>query len=371
MRLSKSIIGPQEISAVQKVLERGYLGMGTEVQKFEQELTEFLGGGVQVTCVNTGTAALQLAVESLQLNPGDEILVPSLTFVASYQAITAAGAVPIACDVRLEDGLIDLDDARKRITPRTRAIMPVHYASSWGDIEAVYAFAREHQLRVIEDAAHSFGCVRNGRPIGSEGDILCFSFDGIKNITSGEGGAVVTRDAAVTQYVQDARLLGVQKDTEKRFNRQRSWDFDVVHQGWRYHMSDIMAAIGRAQLARFTSDFKSKRVALSTHYRELLSSISGVKLLERPTGEFVPHIQPIRVLNHQRDRLRETLTAAGIESGIHYKPNHLLTFFKREGAPFPNTEALYAELLTLPLQPDLELADVERVVALIRETLER
>ncbi|RYZ87422.1 MAG: aminotransferase class I/II-fold pyridoxal phosphate-dependent enzyme [Proteobacteria bacterium] len=158
MRLSKSVIGPLEMSAVQKVLEKGYLGMGTEVQLFERELTAYLGGTTQVTCVNTGTAALQLAVEAIGLNPGDEVLIPSLTFVASFQAVSAAGAVPVACDVKLNDGLIDLADAEERITARTRAIMPVHYAGNWGDLEAVYRFARKHNLRVVEDAAHAFGC---------------------------------------------------------------------------------------------------------------------------------------------------------------------------------------------------------------------
>ena len=262
----------------------------------------------------------------------------SLTFVASFQAISAAGAVPVACEVYPETVTLDLEDAARRITPRTRAVMPVHYASNPGDLEAVYGFARRHGLRVIEDAAHAFGCTDQGRKIGSFGDLACFSFDGLKNITSGEGGAVVTSDPQVIQTVQDARLLGVQRDTEKRYQGARSWEFDVQHQGYRYHLSNLFAAVGRVQLRRFEGELKPRRVELSQRYRAALADTRDLQLLHGDPGPIVPHIFPIRVLNGKRDGLRQFLRDRGIETGIHYKPNHLLSFYGGGREALPVTE---------------------------------
>ena len=209
MRLSRSIVGEAEAEAVHRVIcEDGYLGIGKEVQQFEADVAAYLGVPASwVISVNTGTAALHLAVEAvLGHGSGAEVLVPSLTFVASFQAIGGAGAVPVACDARLDTATIDLADAERRLTPRTKAIMPVHYASNPVDLDGVYAFAEKHGLRVIEDAAHAFGCLYKGRKIGSFGDVACFSFDGIKNITCGEGGCIVTSDQAVAEAARDGRL---------------------------------------------------------------------------------------------------------------------------------------------------------------------
>lgn len=370
LRVSKSVIGQAEQAAVATVLAREFLGTGPETQAFEQELAAYFGGDSQVVCVNTGTAALQLAVQACGIGPGDEVLIPTLTYVASFQAVSATGATPIACDVREKDGLLDLTDAAKRVTPRTRAVMPVHYASNPGDLDAVYDFAGARRLRVIEDAAHAFGCTYRERKIGAFGDIACFSFDGIKNITSGEGGAVVTRDAAIVQKVQDARLLGVERDTEKRYRRERSWEFEVSEQGWRYHMSDLMAAIGRVQLRRFDGEFRPRRVALATRYRELLAPCAGVRMFEGNPGQLVPHIQPIRVLSGKRDGVRAALEEAGVQTGIHYKPSHLLAkFWAPHAAPLPVAEQIYTELLTLPLHPNVEVAALERIVEVVQQAL--
>ena len=247
LRLSKPDLTAAESSAVQRPLDNAFLGMGAEVKAFEQELEAYLGR--PVACVANGTAALQLALEACGIGPGDEVLVQSLTYVASFQAIAATGATAVACDIREESCTLDVEDAARRITGRTRVVMPVHYAGAVGTLDEIYRFAQGHGLRVVEDAAHAFGSAYAGRPVGGSGDVACFSFDGIKNITSGEGGCVVSDDATVLARVRDARLLGVENDTAARFSGQRSWSFDVRAQGWRYHMSDIMAAIGRAQPA--------------------------------------------------------------------------------------------------------------------------
>lgn len=370
IKLSKSIVGKEESDSVAKVLiEDGYLGMGAEVGAFENDIANYLGIPKEhVVCVNSGTAALHLAVDAILL-PGEEILVPSLTFLSSFQAISASGAKPIACEVYEDTLTIDLQDAEKRITNRTKAIMPVFYASNPSYLEQTYTFAQKFGLRVIEDAAHAFGCSYKSKKIGSFGDVICFSFDGIKNITSGEGGAIISSDKIFLDIVKDTRLLGIEKDSEKRYSGQRSWDFDVTRQGYRYHMSNIFAAIGRVQLNRLDSEFAPKRKKLYQKYIELLEGNSKIKLqyLES-SSNIVPHIFPILVLNSKRDMLKNILNNHGIPTGIHYKPNHLLSFYKTSYS-LKITEKIYTELLTLPLHPDLLISDVEQICTLIDKTL--
>lgn len=376
IRLSRSVVGPAEAAAVSRViLEEGYLGMGAEVQRFEADLAAYLGvQPAQVVSVNTGTAALHLAVQAA-VPKGGEVLVPSLTFVASFQAIAGAGCVPVACDVLEATATIDLEDAARRITPLTRAIMPVHYASNPWQWDAVYAFAQQHGLRVIEDAAHAFGCSHAGRKIGSMGDVVCFSFDGIKNITSGEGGCIVAFDPEVARLCSDARLLSVENDTEKRYTGGRSWDFDVHCQGYRYHMSNIMAAVGRVQLTRLDAEFAPARRRLLKQYRAELENVAGLALLQlNPADDIVPHIYPVRVLGGRKDAVKARLAEQDIPTGVHYKPNHLLSYFKQmqpAGASFPVTESLYAELVTLPLHPALNEQDVTGICAALRKALEQ
>ena len=367
IRLSKSCIGESEKSAVMGVLDRGYLGMGAEVQQFEQYLTDFFGR--QAVCVVNGTAALQLALQGCNIGPGDEVLVPSLTYVASYQAISATGATPIACDINDHNWLLDLTDATKRLTNKTKAIMPVHYSGDAGELDEIYRFATKNKLRVIEDAAHAFGSTYKGQNIGSFGDIACFSFDGIKNITSGEGGCIVTDDEEVLQRLRDARLLGVEKDTEKRYSGQRSWEFDVTSQGWRFHMSNIMAAIGIEQLKRFDAAIviRQSRAKL---YDNLLRNNKRITFLKHDYENVVPHIYVIRIAGlKNREDLQRRLLVQNIQTGIHYQPNHRLSFFRNQEMPvLPVTEMIYPEMLTLPLHPDISEADVRYVVqTLIKE----
>jgi dTDP-4-amino-4,6-dideoxygalactose transaminase len=367
IRLSKSVVGNQEIEAISRViLKDGYLGMGKEVQNFERGLQRFLRTERQVVCVNSGTAALHLAVMAV-VKPEEEVLVQSLTYLASFQAISAAGAVPVPCEVKPKTITIDLQDAQKRLSERTRAIMPVHYASRAEGLDEVYEFAKKYNLRVIEDAAHAFGGVYQGKNIGSFGDIVCFSFDGVKNITCGEGGAVISDDEKVIEFVKDARLLGIQKDTQKRYQGERSWEFDVTHQGYRYHMSNIFATIGIVQLGRFEREFKIKRQMLARRYHEALKMIEGITLLPNDYNRIVPHIFPIRVLNNRRNDLRQRLLDKNIECGIHYYPNHLLTYYGARKGQLPVTERIYNELLTLPLHPDLTEEDQDRVVKQVKE----
>ena len=368
IRLSKSIVGYKESEAVQKVInESGYLGMGIEVSQFERELELFIDNPkFKCVCVSSGTAALHLALESIT-NPGDEVLVPSLTYVASYQAISAAGCIPVSCDVVENTLLLDLEDAKNRITSKTKVIMPVHYASNTSNLNEIYSFAKKNKLRIIEDAAHAFGCVQNNIHIGAQGDIVCFSFDGIKNITSGEGGAIFTQDLEVLNKCKDSRLLGVVNDSEARLKGERSWDFDVISQGYRYHMSNIFAAIGRVQLKRFVSEsFGKKRKDLALSYVNFLKHNKNITLLNIDYKLSVPHIFPIIVDNKLRDLIITDLKKHNIQFGVHYKPNHLLTKYK-EIYSLPVCETYYKQLLTLPLHPDLNITNTELICKLINK----
>ncbi|NOY72914.1 MAG: DegT/DnrJ/EryC1/StrS family aminotransferase [Gammaproteobacteria bacterium] len=368
IRLSKSCLTTAEKQAVMGVLDREYLGMGEEVQKFEQSLSQFFGR--PAVCVINGTAALHLSVQACDVGSGDEVLLPSLTYLASFQAISATGARPIACDIDSETLVLDWRDAERRMTPRTKAIMPVHYCGGVGDIDGIYSFAKRKGIRVIEDAAHAFGSYHGGKKIGGFGDIACFSFDGIKNITSGEGGCVVTEDSKILDNIQDARLLGVEKDTEKRFSGQRSWEFDVTKQGWRYHMSNIMAAIGLEQLNRFP-EIAVRRQNLARHYDELLHNHSRIRTLCLDYHSVVPHIYTVRIKElSNRKELQSQLLDHGIQTGVHYQPNHVLQYYYDINAlPFPITDAVYPELLTLPLHPDLSEQDVEIICIKLKELI--
>jgi dTDP-4-amino-4,6-dideoxygalactose transaminase len=360
IRLSKSSLGDAEKEAVVGVLNRDHLGMGADVQAFERALSEFFGR--PAVAVANGTAALQLAVQACGIGTGHDVLVPSLTYVASFQAISATGAKPVACDINPESCMVDWRDAERRVTSRTRAVMPVHYAGGMVDAEASATFAARHGLRVIEDAAHAFGSCDGGRRVGSCGDISCFSFDGIKNITAGEGGCVVTSDRAVIQAVENARLLGVERDIEQRYVGARSLEFDVSAQGWRYHMSNLMAAIGLVQLRRFP-ELARRRQDRARQYDSRLCGHPRVRPLTRDYETVVPHIYVVRIYGlRDRKGLRTRLLESGIQTGVHYQPNHWLTRFRdREALPLPVTEATYPELLTLPLHPGLEPADVDVV----------
>jgi dTDP-4-amino-4,6-dideoxygalactose transaminase len=337
--------------------------MGKYVEQFENALSNYLGR--EAVCVTTGTAALHLALQAVGLKTGDEVLVQSLTYVATFQAISATGATAIACEVLPNTLTIDLEDAKTKLSPKTKAIMPVHYGSGVGDLDEIYKFASINKLRVIEDAAHAFGTRYKGKLVGSFGDISCFSFDGIKNITSGEGGLVVSGDKKILEKIKDARLLGVEKDTEKRYSGQRSWEFDVSEQGWRFHMSNIMAAIGIEQFKKLDT-FASRRKKIAIQYQTSLNQITEVELLEHNYNDIVPHIFVILVPKKERQLLRDYLNTAGIQTGVHYLPNHLLTKYKTEQI-LETTENIYSRIVTLPLHLDLSDLDVQFTCDMVRD----
>lgn len=357
IRLSKSVVGEQEALAVSRVItEDGYLGMGSQVQALEHSLQQMLGN--EAVCVNSGTAAVHLAVAAV-IKPGDEVLVPTITYVATYQAIVAAGGVPVSCDVISENLSIDLVDAERKLSAKSAVILPVLYAGNADFMPAVERFANTHNLVVIQDAAHAFGSTVKGALVGATSGIFCFSFDGIKNITAGEGGVVITDNQTVISYCKTARLLGIENDTQARYSGSRSWQFDVKHIGYRFHMSNINAAIANVQLQR-SNAFFTVRKALAHHYQAVFKQKPYTRVLQMDYNDVVPHIFVLLLADGiDRDALRAYLLKHGIESGIHYVPNHQLTLFKSDTQGCPNADRLYPKLLTLPLHPEVSVKDID------------
>jgi dTDP-4-amino-4,6-dideoxygalactose transaminase len=368
IRVSGSSVGKSELSAIESVFERGYLGMGADVLEFEQLLSDYFGRSV--VCVATGTAALQLAVQCIGIQPGDEVLVPSLTYVAAFQAISATGAVPVAVDVMEESMTMDPHDAESKITNKTRAIMPVYYGGGIRGLQELRDLAVKHKLRVIEDAAHAFGSVIDGKLVGSDGDISCFSFDPIKNLTAGEGGCVVSADSDFIERVRDARLLGVMGDSKARNSEKRLYEFEVESQGWRYHMSNINAAIGKAQFSTF-EQAAATRQRLAQIYNEVFADSTVVTVLPYEYDGVVPHIYVVRFKDAvTRDRIKlDLLTNLNVETALHWYPNHYLSKFRDESGSLRVTEDSFSRMLTLPLHTKLDEHQVRKIASYIVASL--
>jgi len=360
IKVSRGCLGSEELAAVKEAFDYGYFGLAYKVLEFEEALKHYLKAE-QVVATNTGTSALHLALEALDIGQGDEVIIPSLTYVAAFQAITATGAIPVPCDIYPDTLLTDIEDARKRITPRTKVIMPVHYAGNPCNMDALLEIREKHNIRIVEDAAHALGSLYEGRAIGSFGDITCFSFDSIKNITCGEGGAVVCNNEELAEKMRLKRLLGIERKSHTSSWKERSPFFEVKTQGFRYHMSNINAAIGFEQLKKIDS-FISRRREICRRYDEAFKDISGIVPLQADYNEVAPHIYVIRVKNGKRDHLMNYLESRDIEPGINYIPNHLHPFYSNISVNLPETERAFKEILTLPLHYGLSDNDIQTVI---------
>jgi len=360
IKVSRGCIGEEELVQVKEAFDYGYFGLASKVVEFEEELKKYLGAE-HVIAINTGTSALHLALDALGIGEGDEVIAPSLTFVGSFQAISATGAMPVPCDVYPDTLLMDIDDVRSRITPKTRAIMPVHYAGNPCDMDALMKIGKDFNVRIVEDAAHALGSYYKGKKVGSFGDIACFSFDSIKNITCGEGGAIVCQDAELAELLRQKRLLGMDRKSHTSSWKERSWFYEVRTQGFRYHMSNINAAIGLAQLQKLNT-FITRRREICRRYDEAFKQIPAIGCLRINYDEVAPHIYVIRVKDGRRDDLMTYLKNLDIETGINYIPNHLHSFYQNSIISLPETEKAYQEILTLPLHYGLSDEDVAEVI---------
>lgn len=360
IKVSRGCLGEEELAAVKEAFEYGYFGLAYKVLEFEDALKTYLGAKHVVATCN-GTSALHLAIDTLGIGIGDEVIVPSLTYIGSFQAISATGATPVPCDVYPDTLLINIDDVRERITPKTKAIMPIHYAGNPCDIDALITIIKEFNLRLVEDAAHAFGSIYKGQKIGGIGDMICFSFDSIKNITCGEGGAIIFQSEELAEQAKQKRLLGIDRKSHTSTWKERSWFYQVKSQGFRYHMSNINAAIGVEQLKKVDS-FIARRRDICRRYDAAFQDILGVKSLPINYTEVAPHIYVIRVKNGYRDGLMAYLKDCDIETGINYVPNHLHPLYATDRVNLPHTEQALEEILTLPLHFGLSDDDVETVI---------
>ncbi len=364
IKVSRGCLGEEELAAVKEAFDYGYFGLAYKVLEFEEALKNYLQAE-HVVATNTGTSALHLALEVLDVGKGDEVIVPSLTFVASFQSVTATGATPVPGDIYADTLLINIEDVRKRITPKTKVIMPVHYSGNPCDMDALLAIGKELNIRIVEDAAHALGSSYKGRRIGSFGDVTCFSFDSIKTITCGEGGAVVCNNEELAEKLRLKRLLGIDRKSHAASWKERAWFFEVKSQGFRYHMSNINAAIGLEQLKKIDS-FISRRREICQQYDTAFKNISWIAPLQADYSEVAPHIYVVRIKHGKRDQVMNYLKSKDIETGINYVPNHLHPFYANENVNLPETVKAYDEILTLPLHYGLSDDDVEVV---IEETL--
>lgn len=358
--VQRPFLDKEELEAVGRVFDSRWLGLGATTKEFEDRLRTLLGVK-HVIAVNTGTSALHLALDSIGIGPNDEVIVPSLTFVASVQAIVACGAKPVFCEIEEDTLNINVQDALSRVTEKTVAIMPVHYGGSACDMDPLIAFCRPRNIRLVEDAAHAFGSSYKGRLIGSFGDVACFSFDPIKNITTGEGGAVVTNDDRVAERALPKRILGIDNDTWSRYRNERNWFYEVVTPGYRYHMANINAAIGLEQLKRF-DQFKARKQEIVRCYDRAFAEVPSVAILRHNVDEMFPFSYVLRVVDGKRDDLMVFLKERGVATGVHYIPNHIQPLFENSRADLPITDRVFEQMVTLPLYFEMTDSDVQQVI---------
>ena len=357
---TRPAIDDETIAAVADVLRSGWLASGPKVAQFEAALSEYLGGR-PVRSQTSATAGLEMALLACGIGKGDEVITPALSFVATANVIVRVGARPVCVDVGLDSRNIDLGQAEAAITPRTRAILPVHFAGLPLDMDRLYALAARHRLRVIEDAAHAIGSSWAGKRIGSFGDLVCFSFHPNKNITSIEGGAISGGSAEELRAIELHRWHGQVKRGPD--------DCDTLLAGGKYNLSDVAAAVGLGQL-RHLEEFNARRRALVARYYELWAEDPPLRLPERGgTGHswhvFAP-LLPLDAVPITRGEFIKAMHSRGIGVGVHYPAIHLFSAYRalgyREGQ-FPNAERIGRETVTLPLFPAMATGDVERVVA--------
>jgi dTDP-4-amino-4,6-dideoxygalactose transaminase len=363
-------VGVDTIKAVVDALHAGWLGMGAVTRAFEEGIAGFLGlQGRHVLATNTGTSALHLGLLVAGVGPGDEVITPAFNFVADHQAIIATGAAPVLCDVEETTLGLDPEQVRALIGPRTRALLPLHFGGVPCRLQELYALAGRHRLRVVEDATHAFGTRVASRPIGSFGDVTCFSFDPVKVITAIDGGAVVVGGAAELERLRHLRFLGIDRETAERYRNSRAWEYDVVSQGFRYHLTNVNAAVGLSQLAR-AEEFIAGRRRACRLYNRLLAGVAGVRCPATDFDDVSPFIYTVRVPAERREGLIAHLRHRGIATGIHFLPAQDFTYLKacRRGA-LPVTERVTREILTLPLHTSMPDATVERVAGAIRDHL--
>ena len=370
-------IGEEEIEEVVATLRSGWLTGGPRVQRFEEGFRR-ITGAQHAVALSSCTAGLHLALLASGIGPGDEVITTPFTFCATVNVIIHAGATPILADIRDDDHNIDVEQVARKITPRTKALMPMHYGGQPCHMDELLALAREHKLRVIEDAAHALGAQDRGRPIGALSDAAVFSFYPIKPITTGQGGMLTTNDQALAGQVRILSLHGLSKNAWNRYAEGGSAEYQVLAPGFNYSMTDIQAAIGVHQLEKLER-FQAQRTHLAGVYDRLLAGVPEVRCPQtRENVVHAWHLYPIRLelerLRCSRNEFIDELRKRGIGTSLHFIPIHLHPYYREafgfQPGDFPVAEQVYAGLISLPLYPRMQDADVERVVTAIQDIVQ-
>ncbi len=376
---SRPALDRAAIDEVVACLESGWITTGPRVKKFEQDLKAYLQAP-HALALSSATAGLHLVLAALKLEPGDEVITTPMTFAATLNTIVLAGGTPALVDVAPGGYNIDVSRLAQAVTPRTRAILPVHFAGLPVDLDPLYRLAEGRGLRVIEDAAHAVGAEYQGRRIGAFGDTQVFSFHPNKNMTTGEGGCVTTRDDALAADIALLRFHGMDREAWNRFGKSGSQHYEIVAPGYKYNMMDIQAALGLHQLPKLDG-FIARRAALAQRYRAILADWPQWTLPQAPAYAhrhawhlFAPLINP-EAAGMDRDAFMQGMKARNIGTGLHYRAVHLYPYyaerfgFKR--GDFPNAEAISDRIVSLPLFPTMTEADQDRVVTAMADLFRR
>ena len=369
-------IGPDEIAEVVATLESGWLSTGPRVAEFERSFAEYVGARYALA-VNSCTAALHLSLIATGIGSGDEVITTPLTFCATANVVIHAGATPVFADIDSVSHNLDPAAVQAALTPRTRVLLPVHYAGYPADMHAFQRIAEMRGLRIVEDAAHCVEGVADGRKVGSIGDFTCFSFYATKNLTTGEGGMVTTDDLAAATLMRAASLHGMSRDAWTRYAPNGNAHYDVVMPGYKYNMMDIQAAIGLHQLARLHR-MHQRRTTICERYDAGLTNLP-LRLPAQP-GEgsvHARHLYPVLLdqtaAGISRDELGNRLRDRGISTSIHFRPVHLHPYYQERfgftRGMFPVAESVYDSTLSLPLSAAMDDASVERVIEACHDVL--
>ncbi len=354
-------ITEEEIAAVTEVMRSGWLGLGPKTKEFEDAFKEYLEIP-EMVALNSGTAALHLALRVLGIGPGDEVIVPTITFVSTAHVVKYCGADAVFADVDEETLCINPDDVARKITDRTKAVIAVHYGGHPCDMGQLSDMAGAHGFHLIEDAAHACGATYRDEKIGTLSLLTCFSFHAVKNLTCGEGGGVATTNPHFGKKLRELRWLGISKDTFTRSDVERvyAWQYWVNELGYKYHMHDISAAIGIVQLRRLDEN-NGKRRRIVERYNQAFRSHGWIERPpERDDVRSSWHIYHIKV--PARDRLIAHLKRRGIAPGVHYYPIHMHPYYAAHDSQCPVAEEIWKRIVSLPLFPDITDEEVERVI---------
>jgi dTDP-4-amino-4,6-dideoxygalactose transaminase len=375
---ARPLIEEDDIAEVVEALRSGWITTGPRVKEFEQRFAERIGTKHAVA-LNSATAALHLAMDAIGLQPGDEVIVPTNTFTASAEVVRYFDATPVLVDIEADTLCIAPATIESAVTPRTRAVMPVHIGGHPADMDPIMEIAEQHDLAVIEDAAHTLPSRYKGREIGTIGNMAAFSFYATKTITTGEGGMLVTDDDALAERARMMSLHGLSRDAWKRYTASGSWRYDVVAPGFKYNMTDIAAALGLTQLAKADRMWQ-RRAEIAERYSAAFSSIPALQIPNtRSEAVHSWHLYVLRLnlleLGISRDAFIEELSARGIKTSVHFIPLHAFTYYREtygyREEDFPVASREFQRIVSLPIYPAMSDGDVEDVIEAVLDVTER